>query len=61
MTMIKTAQGKDSKEKVGHYLNKNIALIADHKWTLTINYILQIPKLCREQTSTYWAQFKQLD
>ena len=40
MTMIKTAQGKDSKEKVGHYSNKNIALIADHKWTLTINYIL---------------------
>ena len=40
MTMIKTAQGKASKEKVGHYSNKNIALIADHKWTLTINYIL---------------------
>ena len=53
MTMIKTAQGKDSKEKVGHYSNKNIALIADQKWTLTIKHLIntKIPKLCREPTS----------
>ena len=51
MTMIKTAQGKDSKEKVVYYSNK-ITTLTDYKLTFIF--------ICYQNVNAankYWAQF----